>query len=84
MKSFLDFMKNNIVIIDGAMGTMLQKSGLRLGEIPESFNITNPDVITDIHRQYFKAGANVIVAGTAVFGGNIAENVKEILSACGQ
>ena len=64
MKSFLDFMKNNIVIIDGAMGTMLQKSGLKLGEIPESFNITNPDVITDIHRQYFKAGANVITANT--------------------
>ena len=64
MKSFLDFMKNNIVVIDGAMGTMLQKSGLKLGEIPESFNITNPDVITDIHKQYFKAGANVITANT--------------------
>ena len=64
MKSFLDFMKNNIVVIDGAMGTMLQKSGLKLGDIPESYNITNPEIITDIHRQYLKAGANVITANT--------------------
>ncbi len=81
MKSFLDFMKNNIVVIDGAMGTMLQKSGLKLGEIPESFNITNPEVIADIHSQYLKAGANVITSNT--FGASPLK-LKDSLFTCRQ
>ncbi|MBQ4099989.1 MAG: homocysteine S-methyltransferase family protein, partial [Oscillospiraceae bacterium] len=81
---FRDFLKSNTVILDGAMGTMLQKSGLRLGEMPESFNITNPDVIVDIHRQYLNAGSNVIYCNT--FGANRRKlshcgySVKEVIS----
>ena len=43
--------ENEFVFLDGAMGTMLQKSGLEAGEIPELLNLTNPDVIENIHRQ---------------------------------
>lgn len=56
------------ILFDGAMGTMLQKSGLKLGGIPEELNFTNPGLIEDIHRQYIKAGAKAVYANT--FGAN--------------
>lgn len=59
---------NKIIILDGAMGTMLQKSGLKTGEIPELYSVTHPEIITDIHRQYIRAGANIIYTNT--FGAN--------------
>ncbi|MEG0229029.1 MAG: homocysteine S-methyltransferase family protein [Oscillospiraceae bacterium] len=65
---FIDFQKNNIVIFDGAMGTMLQENGLKLGEVPERLNLDNPQLIEKIHKQYIQAGANVITANT--FGAN--------------
>ncbi len=56
------------ILLDGAMGTMLQRSGLKLGGLPEELNFTNPELIEDIHRQYIKAGAMAIYANT--FGAN--------------
>ncbi|MBE6023173.1 MAG: homocysteine methyltransferase [Cellulosilyticum sp.] len=53
---------------DGAMGTMLQNRGLKLGEIPESYNITCPEIIEGIHREYLEAGCNFITTNT--FGAN--------------
>ena len=44
-------MKNTVTILDGAMGTMLQKTGLDLGKLPEALNITNPEAIIEIQRQ---------------------------------
>ena len=41
------------------MGTMLQRHGLKLGEIPELLAITNPDLLTNIHRQYIEAGTEI-------------------------
>lgn len=67
--SFLSSLDKGIVIFDGAMGTMLQKSGgLRSGECPELLNLTNPELIAEIHRQYIDAGAQVIATNT--FGGS--------------
>ena len=66
--NILDYMKNNLVCLDGGMGTMLQKSGLLPGELPERWNITHPDKITDIHRQYYDAGSNIV--NTNTFGAN--------------
>ena len=63
-----DFLKNNIVILDGGMGTLLQKEGLVPGEHPEMWNITHADVITKIHRDYFDAGSNIV--NTNTFGAN--------------
>jgi len=63
-----NYIKNNILIFDGAMGTMLQKKGLKLGENPEVFNINEPDIIEEIHREYIDSGANVITTNT--FGAN--------------
>lgn len=56
------------ILFDGAMGTMLQRSGLKLGGLPEELNFTAPELITDIHRQYIKAGAMAIYTNT--FGAN--------------
>ena len=50
------------------MGTMLQRHGLKLGEIPELLAITNPDLLTNIHRQYIEAGTEIVYANT--FGAN--------------
>ena len=67
--------------IDGGMGTLLQKRGLQPGEKPESWNITHPDDITDIHLSYLKAGSNIITTNT--FGANRlkSDNPEEIISA---
>ncbi len=56
------------ILLDGAMGTMLQRSGLKLGGLPEELNFTNPELIEDIHRQYINEGAMAVYANT--FGAN--------------
>ncbi len=63
-----EYIKDNILVFDGAMGTMLQNSGLKLGEYPETFNITNGEEILKIHRDYINSGAKVITTNT--FGAN--------------
>ena len=65
---FREFLKNNIVYLDGGMGTLLQARGLKPGEHPERWNITHADVIVDIQRSYYDAGSNVICSNT--FGAN--------------
>lgn len=60
--------KNNIRILDGAMGTMLQKKGLKPGERPELLSIEEADKISKIHREYIEAGASLVYANT--FGAN--------------
>ncbi|GEA29725.1 homocysteine S-methyltransferase family protein [Clostridium diolis] len=63
-----EYIRNNILIFDGAMGTMLQKKGLKLGENPEILNLKEPYIIEEIHREYISSGANVITTNT--FGAN--------------
>lgn len=63
-----DFIKNNIVYLDGGMGTLLQKSGLQPGELPEWWNISHPEVIREIHKSYYDSGSNVV--NTNTFGAN--------------
>lgn len=66
--SFKEIFDNKFLFFDGAMGTMLQKEGLQVGELPETLNITNPDIIRKIHQQYIEAGADVVTTNT--FGAN--------------
>ena len=61
-------MKHTILVGDGAMGTMLQAAGLPVGEPPEKWNIAKPQLISEVHRLYLEAGAEVIETNT--FGGN--------------
>ncbi len=72
-----DFIKNNIVYLDGGMGTLLQKSGLQPGELPEKWNISHPEIICDIHKSYYDSGSNVV--NTNTFGANILKFSREEL-----
>lgn len=64
----LERLGNEILVFDGAMGTQLQNAGLKAGQIPEELNITNPELLVDIHLQYLQAGADFITTNT--FGCN--------------
>ena len=63
-----ELLKNDFVILDGAMGTMLQQKGMEIGTVPETLNILKPEWIVDIHRQYIEAGSQIVYANT--FGAN--------------
>ena len=66
--TFRQRLKNSIIYLDGAMGTRLQQLGLPLGTLPEEWNISRPEVIEGVHREYLQAGAEVLYANT--FGAN--------------
>lgn len=78
-----EYLKNNILYLDGGMGTILQKKGLLPGEEPERWNITHPEIIADIHKAYFDAGSNVV--NTNTFGANLLKfsktELEEIIKA---
>lgn len=76
--TFKEYLKNNIVYLDGGMGTMLQEQGLQPGEYPERWNISHPDVIIGIHKAYFDAGSNVVCTNT--FGANTLKFSEDELS----
>lgn len=60
-------LRTDVLILDGAMGTMLFEAGLLNGACPELWNETRPDVVAGIHRAYFDAGADIVETNT--FGG---------------
>ncbi len=64
----IDYLKNNILYLDGAMGTILQSKGLPAGELPEKWNVSHPQAIIDVHKSYYDAGSNVV--NTNTFGAN--------------
>lgn len=77
-----DEIGKRLLFFDGGMGSLLQKRGLQAGELPEIWNILKPDVLTEIHKEYAEAGADIILANT--FGANrfkYADNLEEIVNA---
>lgn len=72
---------DKIKFFDGGMGTMLQAAGLKAGQLPETLNITNKDMILAVHRAYADAGCEYITTNT--FGANCLkfENYDEIIKA---
>ncbi len=60
--------QNEIVLLDGGTGTLLQEAGLPVGERPERWNVTYPDVLQSIHKAYFDAGSHIVCTNT--FGAN--------------
>lgn len=68
MKKITELLGKRILFFDGAMGTMLQGSGLKAGELPELLNLTNPALITSIHKKYYDCGCNIATVNT--FGAN--------------
>jgi 5-methyltetrahydrofolate--homocysteine methyltransferase len=69
MQDLIDYLREgNLLIADGATGTMLQAMGLPGGTAPELWNVERPDAIRAHYRSYLDAGSEVILANT--FGGN--------------
>ena len=64
----LDFLYDGLVMLDGAMGTVLQQRGLPPGGKPELLNFTSPELLRAIYREYIDAGSQIICANT--FGAN--------------
>ena len=62
MDNLRQAIRERILILDGAMGTMLQRHGLSGNN--ETFNLSHPDVVRDIHRAYINAGADIIETNT--------------------
>ena len=72
-----EFLKHNIIYLDGGMGTLLQDAGLKPGDHPERWNLSHADRITDIHRAYFDAGSHMV--NTNTFGANCLKFSEEEL-----
>ena len=80
-----DFFKDNLLILDGAMGTVLQQRGLPPGGVPELLNLTDPELLQGVYRSYVESGSQVVYANT--FGANglklsrTGHSPKEIITA---
>jgi 5-methyltetrahydrofolate--homocysteine methyltransferase len=68
MNAFREALQTRVLVLDGAMGTMLQERGLPPGGCPEEMNLGSPAVVEGVHREYAAAGADIIVTNT--FGGS--------------
>ena len=66
---FMQAVRERVLVLDGAMGTMLQERGLKAGQSPEELNLTAPEIVAGVHQAYLDAGADIIVTNT--FGGSI-------------
>ncbi len=74
-----EFLKDNILYLDGGMGTLLQARGLAAGELPERWSTSHADAVCDIHRAYFDAGSHVV--NTNTFGASVLKFEREELDA---
>ena len=63
-----DRLGKELLFFDGGMGTLLQERGLAPGELPETWNISRPEEIKTIHKNYIKAGSDIVLTNT--FGAN--------------
>jgi len=63
--------RERTVILDGAMGTQLIERGFASETCPEEWNVSHPDIVRDIHRAYFEAGADIVLTNT--LGGTAAK-----------
>ena len=76
---FIELINKGITLLDGGMGSLLQSRGLRVGELPELWCLTHPEVVEQIHYEYITAGADIIVTNT--FGANILKMEEDELRA---
>lgn len=68
MNNLLESLRSRVLVCDGAMGTQLMKRGMRPGECGMLWNIDRPDDVAHVHREYFKAGCQLITTNS--FGGS--------------
>src|SRR5262245_11066136 len=67
-RSFAEALEQRVLVCDGAMGTMLYSKGVFINKSFDALNITQPEIVLDVHNEYVRAGADVIETNT--FGAN--------------
>jgi homocysteine S-methyltransferase len=68
LKPFLEAIDERVLVCDGAMGTLLYSKGVFINRCFESLNLTDPELVTSVHAEYVRAGADIIETNT--FGAN--------------
>ena len=68
MQSILDTLNEKSIVFDGAMGTMLFSKGVFLNQCFDELNVSSPEIVTQVHEEYIRAGADVLTTNT--FGAN--------------
>ena len=68
MSDLLERLSSEVILADGAMGTMLHSRGVGFEKCFDELNLTNPSAVADVHREYIEAGAQMILTNT--FGAN--------------
>ncbi len=68
MKGLRERLNNEVIVFDGGVGTYLYEKGVYINTCFDELNLTNPDLVSDVHRDYINAGADVIETNT--FGAN--------------
>jgi methionine synthase I (cobalamin-dependent)/5,10-methylenetetrahydrofolate reductase len=84
MKPFAEALTERVLVCDGAMGTMLYSRGVFINKSFDAMNLTQPELVEDVHREYVRAGADVLETNT--FGANriklgsfgLADKLKDI------
>ena len=71
MKPFLEAIDERVLVCDGAMGTMLYAKGVFINRCFDALNLTQPDMVAEVHQEYLRAGADVVETNT--FGANRAK-----------
>ncbi len=75
----LDYIKNNIVFLDGGMGTLLQAQGMQPSDSPADWNLSHPQAVINAHKAYYDVGSNVVCTNT--FSANLLKYDEEKLTA---
>lgn len=81
MNTLLQRIKSERLYFDGGLGTMLQAKGLAGGEAPEDWNLSHPQEVMDVHRQYLEAGCDIITTNTFGINRSKQQNWRELIEA---
>ena len=68
MQPFIDALAQRVLVCDGAMGTMLYAQGVFINKSFDALNLTQPELVEDVHQEYVRAGADILETNT--FGAN--------------
>ena len=87
LKPFLETLDERVLVCDGAMGTMLYSKGVLINKSYDALNVSQPELVVDVHQEYVRAGADIIETNT--FGANrvklgsfgLADSLREINAA---
>ncbi|MBQ7991255.1 MAG: homocysteine S-methyltransferase family protein [Oscillospiraceae bacterium] len=82
MKNLKEKLGSQWLICDGGTGTFLQERGLGGGELPETWNLLHPEIVEELNREYFEAGADIV--NTNTFGANrlkLGDSLEETVTA---